>query len=466
MPATKVDALRPTTNFTVAGTSTTRRLERDVWVPVWMMIVWVIRILLQFDRSTNDLTAATQVVDAGDLYTQLTVVAFCLPGLAAFPRLLRENALRRTAVYRLLVVYSLWGLVTLIWSESPAVGLRRWLAFVLLTVAAAGFASLYASTPEGPARLLKLTMWLGILAAAVAVPVMAWQMVSGSGFRGGMNVLRQDGGNLLSFSAALALPAATYLYVRNPVRLFLAVLPHITLLVVVDSRSTLGFAVAVGAIVYFTSRFARYRRTALVAILAGIAAVLWFATQRTSLSAIMSSENPLVQHLLRNNPEAYVLDLSGRVTLWNALYPYVAISPNTGYGFGTFWTSSRMLDIWAAARWPAVLAHNGFIDEALATGIPGLLLLGGSWVIIVWNWPRLQSARAESESQALRWVCVLFLLLNLFDSIFQMYSRNPPAYLLPIAGYFLIVGRADREKKAARKVMQISRPRLPVTARS
>jgi len=66
--------------------------------------------------------------------------------------------------------------------------------------------------------------------------------------------------------------------------------------------------------------------------------------------------------------------LTGRVPLWMALIPFIKLRLWFGFGFGeVFWFSEYLEVFWKIAPWKAALAHSGFIETILGTGIVGFL---------------------------------------------------------------------------------------------
>ena len=67
-----------------------------------------------------------------------------------------------------------------------------------------------------------------------------------------------------------------------------------------------------------------------------------------------------------------ITTLSGRIPLWQELLRRASEHSYLGHGFGAFWTPDRFAEVFTATKWYAVVAHNGFLDEILATGVVGL----------------------------------------------------------------------------------------------
>ena len=66
--------------------------------------------------------------------------------------------------------------------------------------------------------------------------------------------------------------------------------------------------------------------------------------------------------------------LTGRTPLWMALIPFIKQKLYVGYGFGeVFWHSKYLAEFWKVAPWKAGLAHSGYVEAILDTGLVGFL---------------------------------------------------------------------------------------------
>jgi O-antigen ligase len=68
---------------------------------------------------------------------------------------------------------------------------------------------------------------------------------------------------------------------------------------------------------------------------------------------------------------------TGRTDIWTFAFQALQQRLSTGYGFAAFWGSSSIRDLPEGKEWAefASHSHNGYLDTALAMGLPGLLLL-------------------------------------------------------------------------------------------
>jgi len=88
---------------------------------------------------------------------------------------------------------------------------------------------------------------------------------------------------------------------------------------------------------------------------------------------------------------------TNRIDVWRTGASAVADKPLTGYGFQLFWQTDEMVynTGGGAANWAhaAFNGHNAYLDAAITTGIPGLIL---TLVLLVWL-PLRDVARAEAR---------------------------------------------------------------------
>jgi O-antigen ligase len=68
---------------------------------------------------------------------------------------------------------------------------------------------------------------------------------------------------------------------------------------------------------------------------------------------------------------------TGRTDIWTFAAQALQLRLLTGYGFAAFWGSSSIRDLPEGMEWAeyASHSHNGYLDTALAMGLPGLALL-------------------------------------------------------------------------------------------
>jgi exopolysaccharide production protein ExoQ len=145
--------------------------------------------------------------------------------------------------------------------------------------------------------------------------------------------------------------------------------------------------------------------------------------------------------------------LTNRTEIWEAVLS-LAVNPWVGAGFMTFWTGSRLDELWGLIGAPINQAHNGYIEQYLNLGYIGVAFI----LIIVLNAFRSIARHFQTDriAAALR-LCLLVvaLLYNYTEASF--YGTN-------LMWVLLLVTCID--VSGLRVVAQPARPRgAPATAR-
>ncbi|MNV68291.1 O-Antigen ligase [compost metagenome] len=89
---------------------------------------------------------------------------------------------------------------------------------------------------------------------------------------------------------------------------------------------------------------------------------------------------------------------TNRADIWRFAFGALAEQPVTGYGFKAFWQTEELvhsggaIETWAVA---AANGHNSYLDIALMTGFPGLLLTV-LWILVL---PLRNIARMAATEQ-------------------------------------------------------------------
>lgn len=144
-----------------------------------------------------------------------------------------------------------------------------------------------------------------------------------------------------------------------------------------------GFAALCGALVFLSTS-----KTALLAWALGLSGMAGVAVARRGFGfaalMIFSLAMALIGAtliLLLAPLEALELlgrdaTLTGRTDIWVVLADAVSARPWTGYGYSAFWSVDDGPVFWVrqATAWPVPTAHNGWIEIALAVGLPGVAL--------------------------------------------------------------------------------------------
>jgi O-antigen ligase len=103
-----------------------------------------------------------------------------------------------------------------------------------------------------------------------------------------------------------------------------------------------------------------------------------------------------------------VTDLTGRTLVWEACLRVAGDRLFLGFGYGGFWTATRIAAISDDVKWPVTHSHSAYLDQLLALGIPGailyILLLLSCFVVCVVRFMKQDDAYGA-------WAAVLLFMI-------------------------------------------------------
>lgn len=391
----------------------------------------------------DSLMAAGAAAESGSPYTQLLVLAFALLGVAGYMFSRRSlPAISLTLPVFGISTYLLWCYLTLFWSESPTLSIRRLSAFVLVLIGAYGVGtSYYGRLHRGLEKLGHHVVFIGFIAACallilrVGTSSLEELMSPEWSLKGNTTV------SYFGYHFGYAIVAATVVSMRKKTRMFALGVLILFLLLLKGRTLIISTLCSVALAQYLLAPRKGLERLAWGLVLTGCCiALVDLSTGGLLMMTAADASADLLQdwlpYLTLGVGEDNITSLSGREPLWHELLRILPNSLWTGQGFGAFWTPERLQQIYAVTGWPAVNAHNGFLDEMLATGIIGLALA----VAFLVKWFRIASEYCRFEKREgvlmISWI-VLFLCFNTMDSIFQMLHSQFPALLLFTSIYAL-----------------------------
>jgi O-antigen ligase len=130
---------------------------------------------------------------------------------------------------------------------------------------------------------------------------------------------------------------------------------------------------------------------------------------------------------------------TGRTDIWTFAFQALQERLSTGYGFAAFWGSSSIRDLPEGKEWAefASHSHNGYLDTALAMGVPGLLLL--IVVLVIGPLKNFHAADRGGNNGALSTMLLQIWLFGLYLSSMESFflDRADPiwfTFLLAVFG--------------------------------
>lgn len=260
------------------------------------------------------------------------------------------------------------AVISVLWSQDPALTLRRSFALLLATLYGLLLAVRYPFAAI--LRLIGVTMAIIVGTSLLSIAFGADWAVMGHPHPGAWQGVMFHK-NALGRIAVLALIVFGVLaqQTRWPWQIGWRVLAISALALIVGARSATALVVTVALITiwmvaYGVRSLAKDERRQGVALASSIA---------IPVGMLVVFYWPEIADLLGRDPE-----LTGRLPLWSSLLAIGWSQPLLGYGYGAFWLdTSRMMALDVALMrmrfWWAEHAHNGYLDVWLEIGIIGLI---------------------------------------------------------------------------------------------
>jgi O-antigen ligase len=112
---------------------------------------------------------------------------------------------------------------------------------------------------------------------------------------------------------------------------------------------------------------------------------------------------------------------TGRTDIWVFGLQALQLRLLTGYGFDAFWGSSAVQNLPEGMEWAATAAHshNGYLDTALAMGLPGLALLIA--VLVIAPLRNFHAAERGGNNGPLAMALLRIWLFGLYLSSFESF---------------------------------------------
>jgi O-antigen ligase len=294
----------------------------------------------------------------------------------------------------------LLALASSIWSQDPALTLRRSILLVATTAFGVYFATRF--EPSEQLRLLAWTLGITVCLSLLAGILIREYGVDASRHSGDwQGVFSQKNG----LARAMVLSVLVFLFARkgfNRWLRWLGLSASLGLLFLSHSLSgAMILVLMLGAIPLV--RFLRTRVTFAIPVGLSLCAVFL---------ALIHFLTPSIPALLEfANRDS---TLTGRTELWSALLPSAAKRPLLGYGFDAFWLGMKCesANILLTVGWPATHAHNGFLDLWLDLGGIGVALFLAAYLLL---WRRAVRVLRSSPGPTAVWLCIYLIFMLLYN---------------------------------------------------
>lgn len=352
----------------------------------------------------------------------LPVYAVTLVMIAARP----GATFRVIASSPLLVGLVVLTMVSVLWSLAPDVTLRRSFALIMTSLFGFWFAARW-SWRDAILIIATSFFILAILSVifALAIPSIGVDHAVHAGAWKGIWWEKNTLGAMMAWGSVSALAAAQI----NPERRWtwrtMAVLCTALVLLSTSKTALLAWVLGVGGIAGIGLCRQGFGFAAMTLCLSLTGAVL-------AGMALLIAPIEALELLGRD------ATLTGRTDIWGVLLDQIRAAPWTGYGYRAYWVAETGPVFWVRQEtaWDVPTAHNGWLETALAIGLPGVALLvmvyfralarglshlfSGQYVYFVLPWIAMLGLVSISESNFLQqnglsWTLFVFAAAKLAD---------------------------------------------------
>ncbi len=314
----------------------------------------------QYNPSEEELVSS---VTDGSLVRRLAFLSLGLFAVVSLARRRSDGPLHVNGLLGwLLLAFVSWAFLSLIWAEDPSQTSKKLVAFGIFCLGATAIARRF--------TMRDILLWTCFSTALFLLIGVAAEIFFGSlrpfasGYRFSGTLHPNIQGINCSLLVLSALAAATTESRRNRLYWFCAVL-GLCFLVLTASRTAFG-ATVVAIAVYLASIFSKRAKIAMAYALS-IAFCFVMLTVANGLFPKLKSAAML------GRDDSNDASFDGRTEIWGAVGRYVSQHPILGYGYGGFWTPTRMSLISEDENLGIPNSHLAYLDYFLTLGAVGLI---------------------------------------------------------------------------------------------
>src|SRR6266540_4431671 len=404
------------------------RVSSALWIPVAWVSIGASRMVSQWFGVAPAMESPDQYLE-GSRLDRLILTGLLAAGLMVLVARGQRAGMFLRANGPILLFF-LYGAVSVLWSDYPDVAFKRWtkavgdIVMVLVVL----------TDPDPSAAVKRLLARTGFLLIPLSVLFVKYYPELGRGYHpwdwipyySGVSTEKNGLGLVcLVFGLGSLWRFLEAFYSEERTRRAGTLVAHGAVLAMVlwlfqhaNSATSLGCFLIGGGLIVLTRRRGSAFRPAAVHILAvGIVSLCLFGL-------FLDSDVGLVQAMGRD------ATLTGRTALWDELLR-MTVDPWFGAGFESFWLGQRVETMWRKYYWHPNQAHNGYLEVFLNLGWTGVALLG---FLIVWGYRQVIGAfRRDQEAGRLRLAYfVVALVYNLTEAAFQVLHPMWIAFLLAV----------------------------------
>lgn len=400
--------------YTLIRLDRNERLSYAIWIPwAWLMIASS-RPISAWLTFSAPVYAGDQYIDGSPLDRNILTLLLIMGLIALSGRTRQVRAI--LAANPAIVIFFVYCLISLIWSEYPVVVFKRWMRSVADIVVII----LIITEPNTVNALTWVLKRVGYILIPLSILFIRFYPSLGRAYsRGGVpewtgvgtdkNALGMIcmlfGVTLLWRGISVYREPPTHKRKRELISISIVFAMILYLIAVVNSQTALACFVMADLLIIVTYIGPAFRRPAFVSCLVGAMLAVSFCV------LFLGIGGGALSTLGRDS------SLTGRTVVWQTILPY-AKNPWLGAGYENFWIGDRMR-LFDRLLGGLNQAHNGYIEIYLNLGWIGLVLLG---VIIVSGYRNiLKGLRSSPEPNRLKLAFFLICLVyNFTEATFKM----------------------------------------------
>jgi O-antigen ligase len=396
----------------------------------YFMLLWPLvyaRGYVPADLATGPVAEAQPALLNRLFFPALTV-------LAAMLLVAERHRIGRFRLFGACLLLAFFGYLALTaaWALAPSTTLTRLSLYVLLILSLIP-AVLLADRLED---ILRPMFWVSVVTVVVNVASIAVIPTTSIGFPG-IYTHKNTLGSNATIAGLFAIYALTRADYRVRVAGFLCLPAIFGLLLISESKTSLGLLFLVPPVAIVAAAIRRHLRIALPILMV----VLTIPAVVLVSGGVSGFDYRDISRAVSGDPT-----FTGRTDLWKFSAAHIAERPLTGWGFQSFWgigpasPASRMTDTFIAR---APHSHNGYVDMALEGGVTAVVMLLAIILMIAWWIDRLIDR--DMGAGILMTSCLFYLLWqNLLETdwLHGMTTSNVIFMLMMVAAVTLRNERA------------------------
>jgi len=359
-----------------------------------------------------DVDAIVTAVKGGSIKRQVGLLLFFFLSIVLLMSKSHKSLQINGFIGGLIIFFLFWICLSIIWSDDMIITLRKVVVFGILCIGAIAIARSFTATDINYLALFITGSFLIVGFVTEIILGTFHPAAEGYRFSGTLHPNHQGDNCAVLFLSAIAFALSA-----NPGRKSLYYLiAVVAFMFMILTKSRTAFISSVVA--FLTFWVLKSTRRSKFAWGLGI---IWIFTFFLIIDGD-SFFSFLQQYiLLGREREEGLMDLTGRIPLWEDCFPYIWKRPLLGYGFNAFWTPKNVIQFASAHQWIIVEAHSAYIELALGVGLIGL---SAFLLIFISGIKRLMISYWTSFSTSVAFYCAI-MVFSFTNGILESTIVNP-----------------------------------------